>query len=251
MGGGSYLYRISCLASSHFFSHNPSVLQSELFGHPGRWQIGLVKGAAMIPTLQPHTPTFTYLPSQLTPQCVSKHSLQTSWHQPCPRCCRTAVPLLLLFNDIYSELCCWCFRLCACQQGWMDGVALIVNHCRLCWLSGSWSNGVSIFHYRTMTNEHVNTYTHTQTHTYSHTYTWGLHLPLIDLWQWPALQVAPYTVKPPFADARSSYPSIHLSLTRCCESTDNLLSSPHAALIAPFASGLPSSQSHINYMAST
>ncbi len=36
-------------------------------------------------------------------------------------------------------------------------------------------------------------------------------------------------------------PSIHLSLTRCCESTDNLLYSPLAAHIAPSATSLPSS----------
>ena len=36
MGGGGGMYTISCLACSHFFSHNPSVLQSELFGRPGR-----------------------------------------------------------------------------------------------------------------------------------------------------------------------------------------------------------------------
>lgn len=44
----------------------------------------------------------------------------------------------------------------------MDPADLIVHLCRLCCLSGSGSNGVSIF--RTMTNESVNT------HTYSHIY---------------------------------------------------------------------------------
>ncbi len=35
-GGGEGFYRISCLACSHFSPYNPSVLQSELFGCPGR-----------------------------------------------------------------------------------------------------------------------------------------------------------------------------------------------------------------------
>lgn len=108
-GGG--LYRISCLALSHFFFHKPSVLQSELFGCPGRWQIGLVKGAAMIPTLQtltpPHTPTFS-IPNL---QCASELSSQTSWQAACPWHRHTAVPPRRLFDDIVRRvvvyIACW------------------------------------------------------------------------------------------------------------------------------------------------
>lgn len=56
----------------------------------------------------------------------------------------------------------------------MDPADLIVHLCRLCCLSGSGSNGVSIFSYRTMTNEHEHTHTHTHIRQ-------GLNHPLIDL----------------------------------------------------------------------
>lgn len=182
-------------------------------------------------------------------QSASKLSSQTSWQPPCPWTCHTAVPPWLLFNDIYSELCGWCISLTVsvCQQGWMDGVALIVNHCRLCWLSGSGSNGVSIFPYSTMTNEHVNI--HTLTHKHTHLLT-HIHLGSQSSPNRP-LTVACFTT---WGGQAKWHPAlwrhylhthaahtaiIHLSLTYCCESTDNLLQSLCAALIAPSASSLP------------
>lgn len=229
VGGG--LYRISCLAWSHFFFHNPSVLQSELFGCPGRWQIGLVKGAAMIPIPQPltthtsHKPPVSLtcnLPLNSHPKHLDRNHVRDTGTQLCH--------LGYLFDDIYSELCGCIYRslrVCMCQQGWMDGGALIVNHCRLCWLSGSGSNGVSIFPYSTMTNEHVNIHTHLLTH---------IHLGSQSSTNRP-LTVACFTTRgggqqtkwrPALwrdcLQTRAAHTaSIHLSLTHCCESSDNLL----------------------------
>lgn len=144
-----------------------------------------------------------------------------------------------------------CACMCVCQGRWMDGTALIVNHCSLCWLSGSGSNGVSIFHYRTMTNEHVNTSTHTQTHTLTHIHLGSqssLNRPLtvacLAKWgewtEWhPALR------RHRLQTHAAPTPSIHLSLTPS-ESTDNLLHLLRVALIAASVSSLAPSTTAYN-----
>lgn len=111
-GWGGFIAKISCLVCTPFFSHNPSVLQSEPFGRCGRWQIGLVKGAACILNLQLNT-----LPNPASQSSSTSTACTSVFH--------TVIPLWLLFNIICSELYCWwephsvCVFVCVSIDGWV------------------------------------------------------------------------------------------------------------------------------------
>lgn len=127
-GGGGIFYRISCLAWSHFFSPSPSVLQSELFGRPGRWQIGLVKGAATTPTPQP----LTRLPL-LTPNTVSLTCTSISLLTLVPNIMTSALPVSPRHRSalaivkwhlqwVMLLVCLWlnmCVCVCVCLSFWL------------------------------------------------------------------------------------------------------------------------------------
>ncbi len=225
------LYRIGCLACSHFFSHNPSVLQSELFGRPGRWQIGLVKGAATIATLQPCT---TPQPSPKrpwpSPQSASKPSFQ---HHDTHRVQDVVTQVFhlsyCLMTSIVSctvgetpSVC-----VCVCVSAGMDGRSC--SDCKplqvvlLEWLWEQWGLNLPLQDHDQWACEHTHKHTLTHIHLGSQS---SLNRPLtvacLAMWG-ERTKWRPVLWRHRLQTHAARRLSIHLWLTRCCESADNLL----------------------------